>query len=73
MKIKISSLLLSLLLIASCSKKIAKKESVAFNKQIDIYISTLIKADEILGLAIAVIKNEAVIHKKKLWPCKSSS
>ncbi|TYP99537.1 CubicO group peptidase (beta-lactamase class C family) [Tenacibaculum adriaticum] len=64
MKIKISSLLLSLLIIASCSKKIVKKESVKFNKQIDKYISSLMNADEIPGLAIGVIQNGKIIHKK---------
>ncbi|MDO5981262.1 serine hydrolase [Flavivirga spongiicola] len=42
----------------------ATKKPKQFNKKIDDYVSTLIKADEIPGLAIAVIQNGEIIHRK---------
>lgn len=59
-------LLLNLLFIISCSKNtnISPVKLKHFNKEIDTYVSSLIKADEIPGMAIAVIKNGEIIHKK---------
>jgi len=65
-KIIVFILLLSnLLLTISCSgNREILKETRQVNKQIDDYISTLIKADKIPGLAIAVIQKGEIIHKK---------
>ena len=59
-------LILNLLFIISCSKNESNipVKSKEFNKEIDHYISSLIKADQIPGMAIAVIKNGKVVHRK---------
>lgn len=58
--------ILNLLLIISCSKSEPelpiKHERI--DKKIDDYISSLVKADEIPGMALAVVKDGKVIHKK---------
>lgn len=69
MKNKISLfllLILNLLIIISCSKNESKTpiKSKEFNREIDDYISSLIRADEIPGIAIVVIKNGKIVHKK---------
>lgn len=66
-KVSIFSLLiLNLLLIISCSKSEpelpVKHERI--DKKIDDYISSLVKADEIPGMALAIVKDGKVIHKK---------
>ena len=59
-------LILNLLLIISCSRSEPKSpiKSEQVNKKIDDYISSLVEADEIPGMAIAIVKDGEVIHKK---------
>ncbi|EZH73829.1 hypothetical protein ATO12_18020 [Aquimarina atlantica] len=60
-----TGLLLTVLFTFSCSKKRnPEKETSNYNKKIDDYITHLIQADEIPGMAIAVIQNGQIIHKK---------
>ncbi|MFD2567430.1 serine hydrolase [Pseudotenacibaculum haliotis] len=59
------ALLLSLLFIVSCSEhKGSPDKPKQVHEKIDHYISSLIKADEIPGMAIAVVKDGQIIHKK---------
>ncbi|WP_103864468.1 serine hydrolase domain-containing protein [Aquimarina sp. I32.4] len=52
-------------IILSCSEKPKTiPESNLFNTEIDTYLSDLIKADQIPGMAVAVIQKGKVIHKK---------
>ncbi|MGD1843084.1 MAG: serine hydrolase [Thermonemataceae bacterium] len=50
----------------SCSKNRPKSpvKLVQVNKEIDDYISSLIRADEIPGMALAIVKGGKIIHKK---------
>lgn len=59
-------LILNLLFIISCSnnKSNTSIKPKQFNKEIDSYILSLIEADQIPGMAIAVVKDGIVIHKK---------
>ncbi len=52
--------------LSSCSKSQPKSpvKSEQINKEIDDYISSLIKADEIPGMALAIVKDGKIIHKK---------
>ncbi|WP_442264568.1 serine hydrolase [Tenacibaculum sp. ZS6-P6] len=61
-----SLLIINLLLIISCSKGESKSpiKSEQVNKKVHDYISSLIKADEIPGMALAIVKDGKVIHKK---------
>ena len=59
-------LLSSLLLLNSClevADNIPEKTG-PLNEQIDEYLIALIEADEIPGMAVAVVKNNQVLHKK---------
>ncbi|AXO79862.1 serine hydrolase [Olleya aquimaris] len=59
-------LILNILFTASCSKNNGSTSIVSeqFNTEIDSYIMSLIKADQIPGMAVAVVKDGTIIHKK---------
>ncbi|MDC1162006.1 serine hydrolase [Tenacibaculum sp.] len=61
-----SLLFINILFITSCSesKKKVSIKSEQINKKIDTYILSLVQADEIPGMAIAVVKDGKIIHKK---------
>ncbi|CAL2086628.1 serine hydrolase [Tenacibaculum sp. 190524A02b] len=62
-KTSIYTLLILGFLINSCVKH--KNETPKmFHKEIDTYINSIIKADKIPGIAVAVIKKGQIIHKK---------
>lgn len=59
-------LILNILFTVSCSKNKSSTsiKSEQFNAEVDSYIMSLIKADKIPGMAVAVVKDGTIMHKK---------
>ncbi|TCI89985.1 serine hydrolase [Tenacibaculum sp. M341] len=59
-------LTINFLLLVSCSKKetASNTKSEPTIKKVDAYLNAIIKADEIPGMAVAIVQNGQVVHQK---------
>ena len=62
-KIKIISILLLLLYSISCSNSEKKLNGIELKKEIDTYLTGVMKLHNIPGLALAVVEDEKVVYE----------